>query len=154
MYGSGAKGVQAFLAKSDVNVSLKEAKRIRDSILSGFPTARRWAQSLRYRVERNSELRTFGGRTIDMSGADYIPAVNYTVQGSCADVMKIILLNLHRAGWKIICTVHDEAVLEVPSADVHKAEKDMRDIMERSCILAGVPLKADISIVQRWSEAK
>jgi DNA polymerase-1 len=86
-------------------------------------------------------------------------ALNAPIQGTAADIMKLALINVDRAlrdqglGTRIILTVHDELVLEVPE---HEREVAAR-IIEREMTGAAdlrVPLVVDVSFGSNWAEAK
>jgi DNA polymerase I len=82
-------------------------------------------------------------------------SVNATIQGSAADVMKLAMILLYeyclKMGYKMVATVHDEVLIEVPEEitreEVHTLESIMRD-----CIEVSVPMKVDAEIMYRWGE--
>jgi DNA polymerase-1 len=86
-------------------------------------------------------------------------AQNAPVQGSAADVFKLAMIDLDRAlddsglASRMILTVHDELVLEVPKAEREKVEPLVREVME-SVIELSVPLTVDIGFGPTWAEAK
>ncbi|MGR9546517.1 DNA polymerase [Priestia megaterium] len=82
-------------------------------------------------------------------------SVNATIQGSAADVMKLAMILLYEyclmMGYKMVATVHDEVLIEVPESitkeEIHKLESIMRD-----CITVSVPMKVDAEVMYRWGE--
>ena len=86
-------------------------------------------------------------------------AQNAPVQGSAADVFKLAMVDLDRAledgGFRsrMILTVHDELVLEVPLDERERVESLVREVMESVCELK-VPLVVDIGFGPTWAEAK
>ena len=82
-------------------------------------------------------------------------AINTTVQGSSADVIKIAMINLNRElgddGW-IIIQVHDELLLEVRENSMEAVKKLVVDKMEGAMKL-NTPLKVDIGVGKNWLEA-
>lgn len=63
------------------------------------------------------------------------------VQATARDVFAFHLLELHRAGLRVLFTCHDEAVLEVP---MHVTAKDVEAIMSRTPPwLEGCPIAAE-----------
>ena len=82
-------------------------------------------------------------------------SVNATIQGSAADVMKLAMIIIYeyclKMGYKIVATVHDEVLIEVPESitrdEVHTLETIMRD-----CIKVSVPMKVDAEMSFRWGE--
>ncbi|MBC7226346.1 MAG: DNA polymerase I [Thermoflexales bacterium] len=84
-------------------------------------------------------------------------AVNAPIQGSAADIIKLAMLNLHRAlherglAARMILQVHDELVLEVPQEELPVVAPLVREIMESAYPLR-VPLKVDLSVGPNWGE--
>lgn len=77
-------------------------------------------------------------------------ALNKKIQGGGADMIKISLRNLYRAGVVPLITAHDENGLSVSSP---KKAKEASEIM-CSCIKLRVPLLCDIDLGPSWGEAK
>jgi DNA polymerase-1 len=86
-------------------------------------------------------------------------AQNAPVQGSAADIFKLAMIKLdaaldeHDLQSRMVLTVHDELVLEVPEAERPAVEEVVRDVMEHVTDLK-VPLVVDIGFGKSWAEAK
>jgi DNA polymerase I len=86
-------------------------------------------------------------------------AQNAPVQGSAADIFKVAMVRMHDAlrtggfDTRMILTVHDELVFEVPTGERAKLEPVVREVMESAIDLA-VPLVVDIGFGPSWAEAK
>jgi len=83
-------------------------------------------------------------------------AFNTRIQGSAADIIKLAMIRAHEMipeGAKLILTVHDELVTLTPDSLVDKTKEAIREAMEGINLL-DVPLIADITVVQRWGDAK
>jgi DNA polymerase-1 len=84
-------------------------------------------------------------------------AVNYTIQGSAAEIMKLALIRLAERGHLPILTVHDEFLFDVPDMKKDGTEYpfivDIRSIME-SVVTLDIPLIAEVGIGQNWDDAK
>ncbi len=84
-------------------------------------------------------------------------AFNFPLQGSAADILKKAMIALHAhlqekfPKAKLILTVHDELVAEVPEKDAKKVAKDMKKIMESVATL-DVPLVVDVAIGKNWRD--
>jgi len=83
-------------------------------------------------------------------------AVNAIIQGSAADIMKIAMLRLYAVcekyadeGWKILGTVHDEALLEVPETITKGQTEEIEQAMIGSASL-DIPLKVDVAFMHEW----
>ena len=86
-------------------------------------------------------------------------AQNAPVQGSAADVFKLAMVDLDRAldeaalESRMILTVHDELVLEVPLGERAAVEPLVCEVMESVTVLK-VPLVVDLGFGPTWAEAK
>jgi DNA polymerase-1 len=86
-------------------------------------------------------------------------AQNAPVQGSAADIFKLAMIDLARAldgsgsEARMLLTVHDELVLEVPEGDHEPVASLVRDVMESVADLR-VPLTVDIGFGPNWAAAK
>jgi DNA polymerase-1 len=54
---------------------------------------------------------------------------------------------------RMVLTVHDELVFEVPEAEVEAVAEEMRTVMEGVLDLR-VPLKVDVAWGRNWADAK
>jgi DNA polymerase-1 len=86
-------------------------------------------------------------------------ALNAPIQGSASDVFKVAMIGVHRAlrqradlGCRMLLTVHDELVFEVPEASVQESAALVRGLMEHAIELE-VPLQADIGWGPNWADA-
>jgi DNA polymerase-1 len=86
-------------------------------------------------------------------------AINTVVQGSAADIMKLAMLDIHRAmpaafpDMRLLLQIHDELVLEAPATCAEAALAWVRGRMEAATTLA-VPLVAEGAIAANWYDAK
>jgi DNA polymerase-1 len=97
---------------------------------------------------RNHNLRQFAERT----------AVNTPIQGTAADLIKLAMIEVDRrlreANYqaRMLLSVHDEIVLEVPPEEIDPVGAMVRSAMENIWELA-VPLKVNLAAGANWSEA-
>lgn len=84
-------------------------------------------------------------------------AINSVVQGSAADLIKVAMNKVEDAfaetNVRLLLQIHDELMLEVPSAESKGIEQQLVGIMESAMDL-DVPIVADASIGQTWAECK
>jgi DNA polymerase I-like protein with 3'-5' exonuclease and polymerase domains len=76
--------------------------------------------------------------------------LNKLLQGSGADMVKQAMVELHRAGFNILLSVHDEIALSV---DTREEAEAAAEIM-RNCVQLEVPLKVDVEIGTTWGSAE
>ncbi|MBX3182195.1 MAG: DNA polymerase I [Polyangiaceae bacterium] len=82
-------------------------------------------------------------------------AMNTPIQGSAADILKLAMLALGEPvtpGARMILTVHDELVFEVPEAEVAEASLAIKERMESAYTL-DVPLVVEVGHGATWMEA-
>lgn len=90
-------------------------------------------------------------------------AYNFLIQGLCADILKIAVLNIHRKlreyglpdDQGIIMVVHDEIVLEVEDVHVENVRSIVQDAMiaAASLFIKRVPVKVDGTAGETWGDA-
>ena len=82
-------------------------------------------------------------------------SVNAIIQGSSADIMKIAMVNLYKHlqakgdNWRLLGTVHDEVLIEIPET-ASKEEIDELMIIQRDAVKLSIPFKCDVEISGRW----
>lgn len=107
---------------------------------------RRWIPELE---ARNSALRGAGERM----------AINMPIQGTAADIMKIAMIRLHdrlnreTSSARMLLSVHDEVLFEIPRAEVEGLIPIVRETME-SVLSLDVPLDVDIKIGEDWESMR
>jgi DNA polymerase-1 len=84
--------------------------------------------------------------------------VNLPIQGTAADILKRAMIDLHQvlatiAGLRMILTVHDELVFEVPETAADEAAALVKHHMEHAVTL-DVPLDVDVGVGRTWNQAK
>jgi DNA polymerase-1 len=86
-------------------------------------------------------------------------ALNAPIQGSAADIIKLAMINVDAGlreaglGARMVLTVHDELLFEVPEAELDATTEAVRSLMEHAYPL-NVPLKVGLSVGTNWAEAK
>ncbi len=86
-------------------------------------------------------------------------AVNFVMQGSNADIIKVAMIRIARRlqeegrGARLVLQVHDELLLEAPDAEVN-AVKDL--VREEMCGAYDLdpPLAVDVGSGADWNDAK
>ena len=110
------------------------------------------ADSKRYLREihdANYQVREFARRA----------AMNAPIQGTAADLIKIAMIRVNQAlkeqkfESKIICQIHDELLLKVPSKEKDKVYDLVKNIMENAMKL-DVKLEVDGGFGRTWYDCK
>ncbi|PEF03552.1 DNA polymerase [Bacillus thuringiensis] len=100
----------------------------------------------------------------DVSGQYSIVArqtVNTRIQGSAADILKKAMIKVHEycerrtaetgRTYRILATVHDELLIEVPENITREEIHIIEDLMKQIVTLR-TPMKVDAECIQRWGE--
>ncbi len=80
-------------------------------------------------------------------------AINYIIQGSAADIIKVAMLEVNKQGYKPVLQVHDELIFEVDPTTAQEDMKKLVSIME-NVVKLSVPIIADAHIGSNWNDAK
>jgi DNA polymerase-1 len=83
-------------------------------------------------------------------------ARNTPIQGTAADILKLAMIAIDRnpptPGARMVLTVHDELVFEVPEGEAAEAGERIRERM-RDAMQLVVPLVVDVGRGRSWAEA-
>jgi DNA polymerase-1 len=164
-----AYGMEAYGLGQRLGIPTGEAAEILAAYFEGFPNVKAFMdETIREAKERGYTTTIFGRRRqISELSSDNFRirqmgermAQNAPVQGSAADIFKLAMIDLDRAldeagsDARMLLTVHDELVLEVPEGDREATEVLVREVMEHVCELR-VPLTVDIGFGPNWAAAK
>ena len=147
LYGLGVERLAEQLTeKSDQPVGRDEAAQMRTTFLKSFPTLTSYMTQLKANARRQGKVVTAGGRhrllphLASTNGNERAraerQAINSTIQGSAADVMKEAMLRcrqrLHERGLRavLLAQIHDELLFEVPAAQLRAAASCVKTTME------------------------
>ena len=164
-----AYGMEAYGLGQRMDIPTDQAKEILDAYFASFPNVKSFMETTVKEARSRGYTTTLMGRRRllpELSSDNFRirqmgerMAQNAPVQGGAADIFKLAMVNLdaeleERAmRSRMVLTVHDEVVLEVPF-DEHDAAVDLvREVME-SVVTLEVPLKADIAYGATWADAK
>lgn len=153
------------IAKS-IGCTPTEAKKLLTDFGAKFPAVNEYRQlvigvsrNLGYvttLLKRRRYLPDINSKVVAFRASSERQAFNTRIQGSAADIIKLAMVRAHERlpkESKLILTVHDELVALTPDHLVDESREAIRDAMEGLTLLP-IPLIADISVVQRWGDAK
>jgi DNA polymerase-1 len=162
-------GISAFGLSENLEIPREEAQEYIDTYLARFPLvqdfiertieqARRdgYATSLLGRRRPVPELRASNRQTRSLGER---LAVNFVMQGSNADIIKVAMLRIHdrlRAegrSARLVLQVHDELLLDVPETEISGVRELVRQEMCGAYPL-DPPLAVEIGVGDNWAEAK
>ena len=115
LFGSGAKGLQAFCKSSyGVDLSLTQADKARAAFFAAYPGLSAWQGQTRKAAELAKQVRTPGGRVRGLDKNIGTECLNTPVQGGAAECLLATLaaLDVDSLGGRLVNIVHDELVVE------------------------------------------
>jgi DNA polymerase-1 len=167
-------GKTAFSLSKDIGVTQQAAQAFIDAYFAGFPAVRRFIDRTLEEGRRTGVVKTLAGRRRpvpeltskngQVRSATERVAVNMPIQGTAADILKRAMIGVHRAlearpargagvRARMILTVHDELVFEVPREEADEVAALVKHHMEGADRLA-VPLTVEVGIGENWKDAK
>jgi DNA polymerase-1 len=167
-------GKTAFSLSKDIGVTQQAAQAFIDAYFAGFPAVRRFIDRTLEEGRETGVVKTLAGRRRpvpeltstngQVRSATERVAVNMPIQGTAADILKRAMIDVHRAlearpprgagvRARMILTVHDELLFEVPRVEAEEVATLVRRHMEGAAELA-VPLTVEVGIGENWKEAK
>ena len=161
-------GKTAFTLSKDIGVTPQAAQTFIDAYFAGFPRVRAFINRTLEQARATGVVKTMYGRRRLVpelnsrngqirSAAERV-AVNLPIQGTAADIMKRAMIDVHAAlasehDARMILTVHDELLFEVPASRAEELAALVRERMQSAATLK-VPLTVDVGIGNNWKEAK
>jgi len=161
-------GMGAFSLAKDLGISRTEAQQFIDHYFERYPAIRTYMDEKRAEAHEYHYVTTLLGRhcaipeIASKNGAvrSYAErnAINYPIQGSAADIIKVAMVNIDRRlateklAARMLLQVHDELVFEVPRTELDQVRELVRVEMETAVAL-DLPLKVDIGVGDNWAEA-
>ncbi len=162
-------GISAFGLSENLDIPKEQAQAYIDAYLARFPRVQAfiartitqtaedgYASSLLGRRRPVPELRASNRQT---RGFGERVAVNFVMQGSNADIIKVAMVAIHKRlreegrGARLVLQVHDELLLEVPETEISAVRELVREEMTGAYPL-DPPLAVDIGVGDDWAEAK
>ena len=164
LYGMGARGFS-----QSAGIPFEEAQDFIENYFVQFPHIAKYMQDT---IESTRELgyaQTLFGRkrylpdinssTPHIRAAAERIAINHPIQGSQADVIKMVMvkiakeLNLQQENCYMLLQIHDELLFEIRSDIVRKRAKEIKALMEK-VVSFKVPLQVKVSSGQSWGAQK
>ncbi|OPL18494.1 MAG: hypothetical protein AVO35_03970 [Candidatus Aegiribacteria sp. MLS_C] len=161
-------GISPWGLSNRINISRAEASEIIERYIETYPEVETFFRQCVEYAEKHGETRTLLGRRREFPGMERAKgaarsamermAVNTTIQGSAADIIKLAMISVDRRlngiqGAGLVLQVHDELVATAPGEVSEEVEKVLREEMSGAFELE-VPLKVDTGTGTDWLEAQ
>ncbi len=160
-------GISGYGLSRSLDIDAEESQEYIDDYLDRMPGVRDYLRDVVERAREDGYVRTLMGRI------RYLPdlysrtwhrrkfaeraALNTTIQGTAADIIKKAMVRVDRATRKedfashLLLQVHDELIWEVPEEHVSRLTELARSVMEQVVSLR-VPLWVDFKVGDNWHD--
>jgi DNA polymerase-1 len=161
-------GMSAFGLAAQLNIERGAAQQFIDKYFARYPGVAQYMRQTREQAHAQGHVRTVFGRRlwlpdINAGGgprrqAAERAAINAPMQGTAADLIKLAMiavqawLDRERLASRLILQVHDELVLEVPTAEAGRIMSELPARMSDVATLR-VPLVVDVGSGPNWEQA-
>jgi DNA polymerase-1 len=162
-------GMTSFGLADRLEIPREEAQAYIDTYLGRFPLVQDFIERTIEQAERDGYVTSLLGRRRPVPeirarnrqtralGERY--AVNFVMQGSNADIIKVAMVAIHRRlrdegrSARLVLQVHDELLAEAPDAEVSAVREILREEMCGAYPL-DPPLAVDVGAGDSWADAK
>ena len=162
-------GISDFGLSNQTKLSLKDAKKFIEDYFKTYPNIKKYLDEQVSFCEENGYVKTMLNRRRyinEISDRNYMmrefgkrAAMNATIQGSAADLIKIAMVNAYakikekNLKSKLILQVHDELIFDVPKDELKIMEELIGDVMKNAYKLK-CRLDYSFAVGKDWYEAK
>lgn len=164
IYGAGAVNLSRQLG-----IPRKDAATLIQQYFNEFKGLKRYMEETVAFARENGYVQTLMGRrrylrdinsrnSLTASNAERA-AINTPIQGSAADMIKIAMINIHKAfhenqfSSKMILQVHDELIFDVYKPELEKVKLVIEDKMKHAIPNLNVPILVEMGTGENWLEA-
>jgi DNA polymerase-1 len=160
-------GMSAYGLCRELKISPLEAQNFIDDYFNRYPKVRDYINKMYAQAEDKGYVETILGRrrklpdikspNVQIREFSLRQAVNSPIQGSCADIIKLAMVNIDeeleqkKLGSKLIMQIHDELVFDVEEKELEVVKKLVVKHMEEAVKLL-VPIKVNIKCGRNWGE--
>jgi DNA polymerase-1 len=161
-------GMSAFGLAKQLGISRREAQAFIDTYFERYPGIRTFMDKCIAGARENLYVTTLLGRRCAtpeinskngaVRGYAERNAINYPVQGSAADIIKLAMIRVtkrikaEKLQSRMLLQVHDELVFEVPDNELSIMTELVREEMENAVDIT-VPLLVEVGCGANWREA-
>ncbi len=160
-----AYGMSDFGLASRANIPRQEAQEFINSYFAAYSGISYYMMAIREQARTQGFVETLLGRKRQipelrasnpaLRGAGERMAINMPIQGTAADIQKIAMIRVAERlvadglQSRLLLTVHDELLFEVPRDEVDRLAGIVRETME-SALPLSVPLTVDVKVGDDW----
>ncbi|TDT71450.1 DNA polymerase I [Hypnocyclicus thermotrophus] len=162
-------GKTPFGLAQELNITVKDAKEYIDKYFDKYKKVKDLQNEIIKFAKENGYVKTLFDRKRKIIGIDNKNkniknqaermAVNTVIQGSAADILKMVMIELFdkivdNKDVYMLLQVHDELIFEIKDEKLEEMIPKIKEIMENKIRLQNVKLKVNFAYAKNWSEAK
>lgn len=162
-------GKTPFGLSKELGITVQEASQYITTYFEEYPRVRKFLDIVTETAKLHGFVETFYGTRRYINGINSTNkniqaqavrmAVNTVVQGTAANIIKKVMIELHEEfkndeNIKMLLQVHDELIFEVRDEFAKEYMKKIENIMENTVKFKKVPLKANGSVAKNWGLLK
>lgn len=162
-------GKTPFGLSKELGITVQEASQYITTYFEEYPRVRKFLDIVTETAKLHGFVETFYGTRRYISGINSTNknvqaqavrmAVNTVVQGTAANIIKKVMIELHEEfkndeNIKMLLQVHDELIFEVRDEFAKEYMNKIEKIMENTVKFKKVPLKANGSVAKNWGLLK
>lgn len=162
-------GKTPFGLSKELGITVQEASQYITTYFEEYPRVRKFLDIVTETAKLHGFVETFYGTRRYISGINATNkniqaqavrmAVNTVVQGTAANIIKKVMIELHEEfkndeNIKMLLQVHDELIFEVRDEFAKEYMQKIEKIMENTVKFKKVPLKANGSVAKNWGLLK
>jgi DNA polymerase-1 len=160
-------GMSSYGLSRELNVSPLEAQNFIDDYFRRYDGIKQYIDKICQEAESSGFVTTILGRRknlVDIKSPNLQlrefarrQAVNAPIQGSCADLIKVAMVNIQRRlrqeslKTKLIIQIHDELIFDVFKTELEAVKNIAVECMEQAIKLS-VPVKVNIKYGSNWGQ--
>ncbi len=161
-------GVSAFGLSQGLGISRSEAQQLISGYFESFPKISQFINDKIQFAKDNGYAKTLLGRrrylnninsqNQSLRSFDERNAVNMTIQGTGADMIKIAMVKMYNRlkeenlKSKMILQIHDELIFDVPKNELERMKTLVKQTMENALPLKNVPVLVEMGWGDNWLE--
>lgn len=162
IYGQTKYGLSETLG-----IPAHEAELFIDAYFRAYPGVRGWRDKAIQTAHETGEVKTLYGRRRILTGinSNFPPsvraaerqAINTIIQGTAADILKLAIARLYGqlpTSCRLLLTVHDSFLLEVPEKLAHEVARNFLRVVEEPPPNFTMPIRAKMKFGRTWAECK
>ncbi len=159
IYGISPRSLMQY-AKNNygIDISLSDAQKFHAKFFDVYSGFKKWHEEVKRKLEEKRQIVVYSLLGRRMVVSRFTDAVNYPIQGTGSDILKMAVVLFGKAtrgiDAYIVNLVHDEIVVECKEDISEKVKEVLSKSMKKAgeILLKNVPVEFEIEKVNHWGE--